>query len=516
MVRCSACQADAPKELFSSNQLSRKASIRKCRQCLEPVVHDRIADLYRWLKHHGAALQNVQVQETGAEYRTVFANNRVPKNEILLSVPRVCIMTTSDAKASAIGQAVISAKCQLAHNHSWLALYLLQEKRNNTSFFGPYISTLPTHYRNVPLLYTKEELAELRGSFVLGMISYVQQLILEDFERLRSSVPAFVYSLDEFTWARIAVISRIFAMPAISEEGLVPLADMLNHKVSATTNWRYCDQRSAFLIISTCVQMKGLEVFDSYGPKCNSRYFVNYGFTLPNNQANNQADIFIKSPPALSPMQTAVIGQPCSYDDGYSYYQVAVDRQFEQRVRVDGCFRFQIQCPGSNLPSCEPAHLQRLDPLHCTLACLRFLRVIVATAEEQNGIAPACLRFAQQHGPKNLLVCVDIGPISVRNELAALAMLAQATETRLSEFPTGLAADQQLLQAAPPFSNQCNILCMLCSEKQVLTDTLNLCLAVSGLWAEHRSVIAVSKHLRQNPLTSNYAKAHWSKLKLQT
>lgn len=514
MVQCSACQKDAPKDAFSANQLARKAGNRKCRQCLKPV--DRIAVLYKWLKHHGAVLQNVQVKETSAEYRTVFVNNRVNKNEVLLSVPRVCIMTTSDAKASAIGLAVSAAKCQLSHNHSWLALYLLQEKQNVNSFFVPYISTLPANFRNVPLLFTSEELAELRGSFVPGMVSCIQRVIREDFERLRG-IPAFTYTLEEFTWARIAVISRIFAMPSISEEGLVPVADMLNHKSNATTNWRYCDQRSAFLIISNCAQLSGLEVFDSYGPKCNSRYFVNYGFTLPGNDSNNQADIFIKSPAEISPFRGLLIGSPCSYDDGYSHYQVAIDHSMEERVRTGGYFRFQLQCPSSNVPDCEPTDIQRLDGLLCTLACLRFLRVIVATAAEEEQLAPPCVRFLKKHGrSKHLLVCVDIAPVSVRNELAALAILAQAAESRLAEFPTSLADDTTLLAQTQPFTNQFNILTMRCSEKRVLRDVRSLCLMVTDLWNEHQSVSMVAKQLRQNPLTIQYSKAHWCKLTVRT
>ena len=31
---------------------------------------------------------------------------------------------------------------------------------------------------------------------------------------------------------------------------------------------------------------KGQEVFDSYGIKCNSRFLLNYGFTVENNEDN--------------------------------------------------------------------------------------------------------------------------------------------------------------------------------------------------------------------------------------
>lgn len=82
--------------------------------------------------------------------------------------------------------------------------------------------------------------------------------------------------------------SRVFGIVVdrVKTDALVPLADMLNHQIPKQTSWYYCDQQQGFVIQSIREIAAGTEVFDSYGQKCNSRYLLNYGFTLPANKLN--------------------------------------------------------------------------------------------------------------------------------------------------------------------------------------------------------------------------------------
>ncbi len=61
---------------------------------------------------------------------------------------------------------------------------------------------------------------------------------------------------------------------------------MLNHKRPRQTTWTYSDERQGFII--DCLEdiKRGEQVYDSYGRKCNSRFFLNYGFINLNNDAN--------------------------------------------------------------------------------------------------------------------------------------------------------------------------------------------------------------------------------------
>ena len=61
---------------------------------------------------------------------------------------------------------------------------------------------------------------------------------------------------------------------------------MLNHKRPQQTAWEFIDKRNGFVIESKENIDRGEQVYDSYGKKCNSRFFLNYGFIVENNDAN--------------------------------------------------------------------------------------------------------------------------------------------------------------------------------------------------------------------------------------
>eukprot|EP00463_Aulacantha_scolymantha_P005492 TRINITY_DN6858_c0_g1_i1.p1 TRINITY_DN6858_c0_g1~~TRINITY_DN6858_c0_g1_i1.p1 ORF type:complete len:83 (-),score=7.94 TRINITY_DN6858_c0_g1_i1:206-454(-) len=70
---------------------------------------------------------------------------------------------------------------------------------------------------------------------------------------------------------------------------------MLNHKIPCETSWSFDDSRYGFIITAMTTYLKDDEVFDSYGRKCNHRYFVNYGFSDDNNK-DNEAVIQMELP----------------------------------------------------------------------------------------------------------------------------------------------------------------------------------------------------------------------------
>ena len=82
--------------------------------------------------------------------------------------------------------------------------------------------------------------------------------------------------------------SRIFGITIreVKTDALVPLADMLNHRAPKQTVWSYSDMHEGFVIEAVTEIDKNKEIFDSYGRKCNSRFLLNYGFILPNNESN--------------------------------------------------------------------------------------------------------------------------------------------------------------------------------------------------------------------------------------
>ena len=51
----------------------------------------------------------------------------------------------------------------------------------------------------------------------------------------------------------------------------------------------YSDEKEGFIIEADEPIGRGQMVFDSYGRKCNSRFLLNYGFILEDNDANEVA-----------------------------------------------------------------------------------------------------------------------------------------------------------------------------------------------------------------------------------
>jgi len=388
---------------------------------------DKFESLLNWLRDGGAKFPNLVLKYYTVDYRGVHARRRLEKDELILEVPLPLIMTTEVAKDSEIGRKIQQSGCQLYSDHSWLAACLLQEKYNPKSFWKPYIDILPVHYRNVPIFFDDEELKALKGSFTLKMISDRKVSLKLEYDNIVKHVPEFAkYHHLDFAWARVAVITRVFGFEVrgLKTEGLVAMADMLNHKRPNETSWTFDDSRNGFTITTTKRLLKNSQIFDSYGRKCNSRFFVNYGFALDFNE-DNQVALFFDLPkddPAAQIKQKLLGGN---------------------RTR-----RFQIAFE----------HKER-----CTKKCLSWLRIAHATIEELPISAKA------QDLQK-------IDPISVANELRAMNELQKGARKILAGFDTTLEEDNKLLED-PDKKLTMNMRCcvvMRRGEKEILNAYVTL------------------------------------------
>ncbi len=73
-------------------------------------------------------------------------------------------------------------------------------------------------------------------------------------------------------------------------------ADMVNHKRPRDAWWGYLEKENRFVIQSVINLEAKREIFVSYGMKCNSRLFVNYGFTLLTNEFNQALTSHLTDP----------------------------------------------------------------------------------------------------------------------------------------------------------------------------------------------------------------------------
>ena len=169
-----------------------------------------------------------------------------------------------------------------------MALFLLGSRADGAaSPFAHYIATLPTRFPGTPLFWDSEELAWLQGSCVRDQVADRWRNIRNDYHLISSCVDGFedAHSEEDFAIARVAVSSRNFGIvvDGVRTDALVPLADMLNHQRPRQTRWLFDSVQRAFRIISLVPIAAGQQIFDSYGKKCNSRFLLNYGFTVDHN-----------------------------------------------------------------------------------------------------------------------------------------------------------------------------------------------------------------------------------------
>jgi histone-lysine N-methyltransferase SETD3 len=315
---------------------------------------------------------------------------------------------------------------------------------------------LPGKYNDMPLFFSEKYCELLKGSFSLSMLITRNQTIEKQYNRLVTLYPKALtnVSLEDFKWGRTAIITRVFSCASkdddenVREECLVPMADMMNHDARPSSTWGYDRTKKGFLMSANRTILKGSELSDSYGLKCNSRYFINYGFTIPDNHSVNQADIFVPYNERLYNLGVT----SDSYDDGFSGYDSMLEGVTETKVSGEGYNRFQISTINELTKGSRVFNSIR--------ALFNCARLIVDNRELQPVKVDGITR--------RILLTIEVPAISEENERLALKLIASCCKDRLGDFPTSLEEDLKSLKVSVPFTAENNISTMLSGEKRVL------------------------------------------------
>ena len=137
-----------------------------------------------------------------------------------------------------------------------------------------------------------DDLAALEGTAAHAIATEDARDIREAYDGLPLELRARV-SLEDFAWGCAIVQSRGFHAPGTLEHriALLPLVDLLDHRPGDVT-WTY-DPLDGNLVVSTEHGFAiGDEVHFTYGDQSNTRLFVHFGFTLPDNAAD-EADLVL-------------------------------------------------------------------------------------------------------------------------------------------------------------------------------------------------------------------------------
>ena len=227
-----------------------------------------IAQLLEWARAEGAWWNGIDFVIDGAGNVSTVATRALPRGEMILSVPRSLMIVDNE-----LGTREREPDASLA---AWLA-------RRAPGPWRAYVDSLPAELPELPMFHDDEDLAMLAGTTAYRDVQSSVANIVDVHAYLREAVP-----LADFMWGFGIVQSRGFHAPGTLEHrvALVPLVDLLNHHPGDTT-WTY-DGR---MVVSTeRAFLAGEEVCFSYGDRrSNSYLFGHYGFTLPDNAANEAA-----------------------------------------------------------------------------------------------------------------------------------------------------------------------------------------------------------------------------------
>lgn len=346
-----------------------------------------------YLYEQGAYINKVDISFNNEANRGVFSTDVIKKKEIILRIPLNALITLEIAQDSPSGKYLTQEVKAKLHspNHCLLTAYLLDEmEKGENSKWKFYFDMLPDNYDSFPIFYTEKEEKLLKGTVFLQRIIQKKKEMNQDYIILCSVIKDFIrFSYVNFCKARMIVSSRMFGVKINNKktDALVPYADMLNHKKPRQTNWNYEDIHQAFIVQAFENIPAGCEVFDSYGKKCNSRFLLNYGFTIENNDTNE--------------IRIEVI----LVDDGSELF-----KQKNAILKSNTSRKFNLK--------------RDLEDTQTGLL-FSFLRFIVLNENELNDF-------------KNYKAESKLGPISIVNELMALEKLKKIMYVLLSNYGSTL------------------------------------------------------------------------------
>ena len=374
-------------------------------------------------------------------YRGVLAKSNILKNEIIMTIPKNCLITLENAINTEYGKKISEFMYTELNSpkHCLLSSFLLYEEDNPK--YKYYFDLFPKDFSNFPVFYKKEELEYLKGSPFLSQILEKKKDMKNDYNKLCNYLSDYnQFKYKKFKEARVLISSRIFGI-TINEKKtdvLAPFADLLNHKRPRQTQWYFDDNLDSFVIQAIENIKQGDEIFDSYGKKTNARFLLNYGFCLEDNDTSEYL-------------------LTVEFNDKYPLYEIKKKLFFQNELEMTKCFNLNNNFYESQI-----------------LELLSYLRFILFDGD---------INILYNEINKNVnykeelsLIFYYVPPINKNLEIKVLKHLYYLCRKSLAKYPTTFEEDQYIYKNKENISfNLRNCLLLLMSEKTVLSYFLFFC-----------------------------------------
>ncbi|KAE8023210.1 hypothetical protein FH972_008936 [Carpinus fangiana] len=249
-----------------------------------------VQTFWQWLRDEGVVSAKAPARPALVqEGLGLVAQRDLARNEVVLEVPKRLWINPDAVAASDIGSVCSDLKPWVS-----VALFLIREKLKSDSPWRYYLDVLP-EYTNSTIYWSEEELAELQGTQLLSTTLSVKEYVQNEFLKVEEEIisphkqifPSPI-TLDDFFWAFGILRSRAFSRLRGQNLVLIPLADLINHSPSITTEDHAWEIKGAAGLFSwdtlfslrTPVSVKaGEQVMIQYDiNKSNADLALDYGF----------------------------------------------------------------------------------------------------------------------------------------------------------------------------------------------------------------------------------------------
>ncbi|CAD8063827.1 unnamed protein product [Paramecium primaurelia] len=395
---------------------------------LDQVELERQKRLLEWLKQGKALFPKIKIECYTDTYRGVNAKQTINAKELILFIPKSHMITLEMTKEIPVAKKMIQYRLDLlSPKHSFLSTFLLQEKQRPNSFWKPYLDILPQSYPSFPIFFNNNDLEWLKGSPFLKQIKDKLSDLKKDYNDICAIAPEFKqYLFHEFCWARMTASSRIFGIniKGVKTDAFVPLADMLNHKRPKLTSWCYSDEKQGFIIETDEKIERGQMIFDSYGRKCNSRFLLNYGFVVDDNDANE-----------------VIVTVIADLNDPLLQLK---EEYIEEQLQWPKTFRLMMDTD-------EPTIMEFMS----------YIRFLVIRDETQ-------LQLLFNQRESKYYKPTKTQPLSLQNEFDMWEMIGRICNNALQQYITTFEQDKEILQICELSINERNCLILRMGEKEIL------------------------------------------------
>lgn len=145
--------------------------IRKLEKEVDKVSGDRYDKnvqerFVSWMIENGAKINGISISKFNSYDLGLKADTDIKQEDLICSIPRDLMLSHDKAKKSQFWDMAVRDKILSEMSNVCMAMYLLYEKYNSSSFWKPYIDMLPSKY-NTMHYFNLEEFEELIGTAAL-------------------------------------------------------------------------------------------------------------------------------------------------------------------------------------------------------------------------------------------------------------------------------------------------------------------------------------------------------------